>query len=107
MEYALWNSWTMRLEYDYLDFGSRSVAMSNIATGQFAENILVRQKAHEVKLGLNYLFNPGNWMPVSPPQKKSSEPQPQRTGLPAPLYSPPFLSGDGPLLARQDDRAPD
>src|ERR1700730_4080147 len=78
MEYALWNSWTMRLEYDYLDFGSRSVAMSNIATGQFAENSLLQQKAHEVKLGLNYLFNPGNWMPVPPPQKNSGEPTPQR-----------------------------
>jgi opacity protein-like surface antigen len=107
MEYALWNGWTMRLEYDYLDFGSRSVAMSNIATGQFAESILLRQKAHEVKLGLNYLFNPGNWMPVYVQQKQSSEPQPQRTGLPAPLDSPPFPSGDWPLGGSQVIGAPD
>src|SRR5262249_25638146 len=38
MEYALWNNWTMRLEYDYLDFGSRTIALNNIATGVFAEN---------------------------------------------------------------------
>jgi opacity protein-like surface antigen len=31
MEYALWNNRTMRLEYDYLDFGSRSFALNNIA----------------------------------------------------------------------------
>src|SRR5207253_2399401 len=67
MEYALWGNWTMRLEYDYLDFGARSVAMNNIATGDFAENVLVRQKAHEVKLGLNYLFNANNWTPAGYP----------------------------------------
>ena len=61
MEYALWRSWTMRLEYDYLEFGSRSFAMTNIASGAFAENLVVRQKAHEVKFGLNYLFNANNW----------------------------------------------
>ena len=25
MEYALWRSWTLKLEYDYLDFGSRAL----------------------------------------------------------------------------------
>ncbi len=106
MEYALGNSWTMRLEYDYLDFGSRTVDMNNIATGQFAENILVRQKAHEVKLGLNYLFNANNWMPVFP-RKKSNEPEPKRQGLPAPLDSPPFPSGDWPLGGSQLIGVPD
>jgi opacity protein-like surface antigen len=109
MEYALWRSWTLKLEYDYLDFGSRSFAMSNIATGAFAENVVVRQKAHEVKLGLNYLFNASNWMPLLP-QKKSktaSEPDPKRTGLPAPLDSPPFPSGDWPLGGSQLIGVPD
>jgi opacity protein-like surface antigen len=106
MEYALGNSWTMRLEYDYLDFGSRSVEMTNIATGQFAENVLVRQKAHEVKLGLNYLFNANNWMTAFA-QKKSSGPEPKRAGLPAPLDSPPFPSGDWPLGGSQLIGVPD
>ena len=64
MEYALWRSWTLKLEYDYLEFGSRSLALTNIATGAFAENLMLREKAHEVKLGLNYLFNANNWAPV-------------------------------------------
>jgi opacity protein-like surface antigen len=109
MEYALWRSWTLKLEYDYLDFGSRSFAMSNIATGAFAENVVLRQKAHEVKLGLNYLFNANNWMPLFP-QKKSktaSEPDPKRTGLPAALDSPPFPSGDWPLGGSQLIGVPD
>src|SRR5262245_36070745 len=77
MEYALWNNWAVRLEYDYLDFGSRTFAMNNIATGAFAENVTVRQTAHEVKLGLNYLFNASQWPPVFPaPQKAASEGEP-------------------------------
>jgi opacity protein-like surface antigen len=108
-EYALWNSWTLRLEYDYLDFGSRSFVMANIATGAFAENAVVRQKAHEVKLGVNYLFNANNWTSLFPQQKNrtASEPEPQRTGLPAPLDSPPFPSGDWPLGGSQLIGVPD
>ena len=98
MDYALWNNWSVRLEYDYLDFGSRAFAMNN--AGTFAENVTVRLKAHEVKLGLNYLFNAGNLNPVVPPapQSNKNEPDPQRLGLPAPLDSPPFPSG------KQSDR---
>jgi opacity protein-like surface antigen len=109
MEYALWNSWTLRLEYDYSDFGSRSFAMANIATGAFAENVTVRQKAHEVKLGVNYLFNANNWTSLFPQQKNkpASEPEPHRTGLPAPLDSPPFPSGDWPLGGSQLIGVPD
>ena len=107
MDYALANSWILRLEYDYLDFGSRTIAMNNIATGAFAENIMVRNKAHEVKLGLSYLFNAANWMPALPPRKKGSEPETKRTGLPAPLDSPPFPSGDWPLAGSQLIGVPD
>jgi opacity protein-like surface antigen len=107
MDYVLANNWILRLEYDYLDFGSRSMTMTNTATGAFAEAIPVRNKAHEVKLGLNYLFNSGNWMPTVVPQKKSSEPEPKRTGLPAPLDAPPFPSGDWPLGGSQLIGVPD
>src|ERR1700732_1889543 len=83
MEYALWRSWTLKLEYDYLEFASRSLALNNIATGAFAENLVLREKAHEVKLGLNYLFNTSNWAPGFP--QKASEPEPKRVGWAAPL----------------------
>jgi opacity protein-like surface antigen len=107
MEYALWRSWTLKLEYDYLEFGSRSFAMTNIATGAFVENIVVRQKAHEVKLGLNYLFNANNWTPFVLPKSKAGEPEPKRIGLAAPLDSPPFPSGDWPLGGSQLIGVPD
>jgi opacity protein-like surface antigen len=106
MDYALANSWILRLEYDYLDFGSRSVPMTNIASGAFAKEVILRNKAHEVKIGLNYLFNPRNWTPSSAPGKMS-EPEPKRTGLPAPLDSPPFPSGDWPLGGSQLIGVPD
>src|SRR6266436_2267266 len=107
MDYALWNNWSVRLEYDYLDFGSRAFAMNN--AGTFAENVTVRLKAHEVKLGLNYLFNAGNFNLVVPPapQSKKNEPEPKRQGLPAPLDSPPFPSGDWPLGGSQLIGVPD
>jgi hypothetical protein len=110
MEYALWNNWTVRLEYDYRDFGSHTFAMNNIATGAFVENVTVRQTAHEVKLGLNYLFNASQWPPVLLPQQKgkaASEPVPERLGLPAPLDSPPFPSGEWPLGGSQVIGVPD
>src|SRR5215472_8167786 len=110
MDYALWNNWSVRLEYDYLDFGSRTFALNNIATGMFAENVTVRQKAHEVKLGLNYLFNASQWPPVFPtPQnsKAASEPEPKRLGLAAPVDSPPFPTGDWPLGGSQLIGVPD
>jgi opacity protein-like surface antigen len=110
MEYALWNNWTMRLEYDYLDFGSRTFALNNVATSTFAENVTARQNAHEVKLGLNYLFNGSQWPPVFPEPKKNkaaTESEPKRLGLPAPLDSPPFPSGDWPLGGSQLIGVPD
>ena len=107
MEYALWRSWTLKLEYDYLDFGSRAYAMNNITTGAFVENIALRQKAHEVKLGFNYLFNASNWAPSLPQSSKASAPEPKRIGLAAPLNSPPFPSGDWPLGGSQLIGVPD
>src|SRR6266566_8109598 len=109
MDYALWNNWSLRLEYDYLNFGSRTFALSSSATGMFAENVTVGQKAHEVKLGLNYLFNVSNLNPIvlPAPQSNKSEAQPQRLGLPAPLDSPPFPTADWPLGGSQLIGVPD
>jgi len=109
MDYALGNNWSLRLEYDYLDFGSRTFALSNSATGMFAENVTVGQRAHEVKLGLNYLFNAGNLNPIvlPAPQSNKSEAEPQRLGLPAPLDSPPFPTADWPLGGSQLIGVPD
>jgi opacity protein-like surface antigen len=53
LEKALWGSWSVRLEYDYFDFGQKNVAMtdSNLAlTGTVA----AKQSLQTVRVGLNF-----------------------------------------------------
>jgi len=72
LEWAFWNNWSVRLEYDYLDFGARNVNFTGAITGGVvpgvpvgegatvgSQTIGVRQRISEVKLGLSYLFNYG------------------------------------------------
>ena len=33
IEYALWNNWSIKAEYDYLDFGNRNVAINGSILG--------------------------------------------------------------------------
>jgi len=54
VEWAVWENWSVKLEYDYLDFGSRTVTFNDPMLG--AANISVSQRISEVKLGVNYLF---------------------------------------------------
>ena len=57
-------NWSATLEYDYLDFGSQSVDFSgpsgNIGavTSPYTSNTTFRQQISELKLGLNYKFQP-------------------------------------------------
>jgi outer membrane immunogenic protein len=54
IEWAILDNWSVKLEYDYLDFGSRSLRLTDQALG--GANISVNQRINEVKLGVNYLF---------------------------------------------------
>jgi len=54
VEWAVWQNWSVKLEYDYLDFGSRTVTFNDPLLG--AANISVSQRISEVKLGVNYRF---------------------------------------------------
>jgi outer membrane immunogenic protein len=60
VEFGLWENWSTRIEYDYLQFSNSNISDSNIAgfclnTG----NCGVRQDIHLVTIGLNYRFNWG------------------------------------------------
>jgi outer membrane immunogenic protein len=55
-EMAVWNNWSVFAEYDYLDFGTRTVAVSGPGVAG-APPFDVRERIHEVKLGANYRFN--------------------------------------------------
>ncbi|MGB6543178.1 MAG: outer membrane beta-barrel protein [Xanthobacteraceae bacterium] len=53
LEWALSNDWSIKLEYDYYGFGSRSVTFIDATTGNTGpENI--KQSIQVVKLGLNF-----------------------------------------------------
>jgi outer membrane immunogenic protein len=54
IEWAILSDWSVKLEYDYLDFGSHNIQFANSAL--VGANISVNQRINEVKLGVNYLF---------------------------------------------------
>ena len=56
-EYFFARNWSAKIEYDYFDFGSESVPLTDGANGFFTEEI--HQKINLVKLGLNYHFDWG------------------------------------------------
>ncbi len=54
VEWALWDDWSVKLEYDYYDFGTRNVTFieENGAFPSGPENI--KQTIQTIKLGLNF-----------------------------------------------------
>jgi outer membrane immunogenic protein len=57
VEWAFWNNWSAKLEYDYLDFGSKTIALNgNIPGASFS--LVNEQTISEVKFGMNYRFMP-------------------------------------------------
>jgi outer membrane immunogenic protein len=54
VEWAMWENWSVKLEYDYLDFGNRAVTFNDPVLG--AATIGISQRISEVKLGVNYRF---------------------------------------------------
>jgi len=53
-EYALWDNWSVKAEYNYIDLGTRTVTVTSPA----GASVLADTKAseHLVKLGANYRF---------------------------------------------------
>jgi opacity protein-like surface antigen len=54
LEYAFTPAWSGKLEYNYIDFGAKTVAMSDQAGS--ASNVQIGQTLNLVKMGLNYKF---------------------------------------------------
>jgi opacity protein-like surface antigen len=49
----LGSRWSAKLEYDYLDFGSKTLSFVN----QFGNSAVVKTAVNEVKAGVNYHFD--------------------------------------------------
>jgi outer membrane immunogenic protein len=63
LAWALTDNWSARVEYDYMNFGTKAVDFSGAiptnlqgATSGFTSNTSFSQQISEVKLGLNYKF---------------------------------------------------
>jgi outer membrane immunogenic protein len=63
MEYAFSPNWSAKIEYNYLDFGTRHYQFISPTTGALAipsaYDVDITQRVHLVKVGLNYRFTLG------------------------------------------------
>jgi outer membrane immunogenic protein len=57
LEYALWDNWSAKIEYNFMDFGTDNRTMTGVAGG--TTNFDIDQQVHVVKFGVNYRFNWG------------------------------------------------
>jgi len=64
VEYMFASNWSAKLEYNYMDFGGKSVPFTDLGTGFFTEEI--HQNVHLLKVGLNYHFGFAGPAPVVP-----------------------------------------
>ena len=63
IEWALWQNWSVKAEYDYLDFGNRNVAINGSVLGVLPLQLGLQDNNHinQVKAGVNYKFMPNFW----------------------------------------------
>jgi len=66
LEWAAWDNWTIKGEYDYLDFGNRSVVLNGTTFGGGPAvptfvTTLNNQRISEFKFGINWKFMPNLW----------------------------------------------
>jgi outer membrane immunogenic protein len=54
IEWAFLGNWSAKVEYDYIDFGRRTVDFASV--GPIPVNLDVDQRISQVKVGLNYRF---------------------------------------------------
>jgi outer membrane immunogenic protein len=66
IEWGLWENWSAKIEYDYLNFGNHDVALNGQAcfSGSFGSGcdpasatVNVKEQVHMIVIGLNYRFN--------------------------------------------------
>jgi outer membrane immunogenic protein len=56
VEYAFWHNWSVKVEYDHLDFGTRRETLAAVAPGVLPFEYDVKQTIDLVKVGVNYRF---------------------------------------------------
>jgi outer membrane immunogenic protein len=56
VEWAFMDNWSVKAEYDHLDFGTRRETLNFVLTGAPAFQYDIRQRVDLVKVGINYKF---------------------------------------------------
>jgi outer membrane immunogenic protein len=68
VEWAFWNNWSAKIEYDFYDFGTRSVTLAGTLGGGptlvppgpvSVPGVDVKETIHTAKFGINYRFGWG------------------------------------------------
>ena len=61
IEYALLGNWSAKVEYDYLDFGTKKVDFAGLPLllAVLQPSVETKERMHLVKLGVNYRFGQG------------------------------------------------
>jgi len=60
VEYAFTDTWSAKLEYNYMDFGTRGVRFANPTASLVFLDANIRERTHVVKAGINYRFGPAS-----------------------------------------------
>ncbi|MGP0090781.1 MAG: outer membrane protein [Xanthobacteraceae bacterium] len=66
VEWAVWNNWSAKLEYDYMNFGNQTTTIAGtvlpgIVSFPASFGVQNYQQVSELKFGINYKFMPGFW----------------------------------------------
>lgn len=64
VEYAFWNNWSAKLEYDYMNFGSNTTTIGGVISPLVIPanfGVQNNQEISEVKFGINYKLMPNFW----------------------------------------------
>jgi len=61
MEFGFWGPWSAKVEYDYMDFGTKRLTFNNIQPA-IIERADIKERVHAVKFGINYRL--GGYGPV-------------------------------------------
>jgi outer membrane immunogenic protein len=60
VEYAFTDNWSAKLEYNYMDFGTRGVRFASPTATLTFLDANIRERIHLVKVGVNYRFGPSS-----------------------------------------------
>jgi outer membrane immunogenic protein len=57
IEYAFLPNWSAKLEYNFMDFGTKSFLFDQLSE----DPVSIKQQLHTITFGVNYRFNSGLW----------------------------------------------